>query len=223
MPARNSVLEEFVYRQLIPLRRDIFAWSEVFGVDPAVVAAVLVVERQQYHLPQALRAIRRAGHSALDLLRLAATAAGDNTGTWRGLVSWLGCSRGFCRIKFDTAAEAWRRHRSRVERPVLGEMDICHHEASPALSVAVSCMILDELARQWEPVVPDIRQRPEILATLYNVSDFANKPPHADPRVGGSVLDVVVDGIVYHAEPFGIRVVRVMQSRKLRGYLWGKQ
>jgi len=223
MPDRNDdgTLENFVYRQLNPLRPAIEYWSEVFDLDMVLVASILVVERQQYHLPEAMRAVRRMGHSVLDLMHMVGGCVGEDTTkrAWRGLMAWVNCSRGFCRIKFDTATEAWNRHRQRHSRPLLSEMDICNHETNPFLSVAVSCVILDELAHQWFFAVRCIRKQPAIMATLYNISDFNNKQPHPYPQSGGSVMETIIDGVDFEGVPFGDRVAAVMKSENMKKWM----
>ena len=220
MPGRDSSLEAFVYEQLDTHRESVFHWAEVFNLDPLLVASILIVERQQYHLPDARRAVHRAGHACLDLVQMVGKLLPSDTTrrAWEGLILWVNCSRGFCRINFDTAAEAWARHRSRVNPPILSEMDICRHDQYPDLSVAVSCRS-EELARQWEPFVPTVRYLPRIMATLYNVSNFENKRPHPFPAVGGSVMDVIVDGRHVEGEVFGNRVFLVVQSDNMKQ--WG--
>lgn len=217
--SERDTLEMFVYAQLGPLRPALRYWTGAFNLDMCMVASILIVERQQYHLPDALRAIRRAGHTFFDLCRMIRFPGHDTTKSpWTNLPDWLNCSRGFCRIKLDTAIEAWHRHRGRPD-PLITEMDLCHHDVDASLSVAVSCMILDELARQWETEVPNIRHSVSILSTLYNVSNFHNKKPHSAPSVGGSILDVVVDGVPFGGEYFGERVVRVYNSTTMQRWM----
>ena len=214
-------LEALTYHQLGALRGSLFAWAERFHIEPRLLAAILLTERQQYHLPEALRAIHRAGHGILDLIGMASKSAAqyiDTTKGWSDLCAWLNCSRGFCRIKWETAETAWRMHKARGGT-LIDERIICHHTLDADLSIAVSGLILDELARQWEPHFPTIRGDVEILATLYNVSDFTNKPPHPNPAPGGSVLRSVVDGVEYIPEPFGIRAGRIYHSKMMGDFL----
>lgn len=218
-------LEGLVYHQLGALRGPLLQWAEAFDLDARMVAAILVVERQQYHLPQALRAICRAGNTLLDLVGVWGKPAAeyvDSTRGWAGLESWLRCSRGFCRIKWETAEAAWARHKARGG-VLVDERIICHHTLDAGMSIAVSCMILDELARQWEPTVSKIRYLVPIMATLYNVSNFANKPPHSLPRVGGSMLGVVADGVYISESSFGDRVETVYYSRAMSAFMEGRK
>ena len=50
-------------------------------------------------------------------------------------------------------------------------------------------LILKQIKVQWERAGFDISDRPEILATLYNVGFYMSKPK-ADPQVGGSSIKV---------------------------------
>jgi len=52
-----------------------------------------------------------------------------------------------------------------------------------------SSIYLKQIIAQWQKVGVDISNRPEILATLYNIG-FANSKPNSNPQVGGAELDI---------------------------------
>jgi hypothetical protein len=52
-----------------------------------------------------------------------------------------------------------------------------------------SAMYNLQIINQWKKSNVDISNRPEILATLYNIG-FANSVPKADPQIGGAELDI---------------------------------
>ncbi len=56
-------------------------------------------------------------------------------------------------------------------------------------SYMYAALIIKQVKMQWERAGFPIDQRPEILATLFNVG-FAMSVPKADPKVGGSSIDV---------------------------------
>lgn len=211
-----QAIEALTYHQLRQLWPIIQNYAGRFRLDPYLVASILVVERQQYHLPTMVRAVRRLIHRGLDLVELIRQPV-HVSDRWWGVVSWVNCSRSFCRIRWETAEAAWRRHCRRMDRAaIFTELELCQHTADHRLAVGVSCMILDELARQWEPEVPRIREDVAIMATLYNISDFQNKQPHKSPQIGGSILDMVSDSHYYENTPFGERVKIVFNSNNMR-------
>jgi hypothetical protein len=52
-----------------------------------------------------------------------------------------------------------------------------------------SALCLKQLDAQWKHAGYDLTDRPEIMATLYNVG-FINSVPKHDPQVGGSTIDI---------------------------------
>jgi hypothetical protein len=52
-----------------------------------------------------------------------------------------------------------------------------------------SAIYIKQIIAQWQKSGFDISNRPEVLATLFNIG-FANSKPKADPQVGGSELDI---------------------------------
>jgi len=61
-------------------------------------------------------------------------------------------------------------------------------------SYLYTAIYLKEIMQEWSRAGFDISNRPEILATLFNIG-FANSKPNANPEVGGSEIDI--DGISY--------------------------
>jgi hypothetical protein len=70
----------------------------------------------------------------------------------------------------------------------------------------------------WVEKVPNIRDQIDILATLYNISDFRNKIPHNNPRSGGSILPVIIDSRYIDGMCFGDRVKKVCLSEKMDSF-----
>ena len=52
-----------------------------------------------------------------------------------------------------------------------------------------SALCIKQLDAQWKRAGYDLTDRPEIMATLYNVG-FKSSVPKADPQVGGSTIDI---------------------------------
>ena len=52
-----------------------------------------------------------------------------------------------------------------------------------------SALCIKQLDAQWKHAGYDLTDRPEIMATLYNVG-FINSVPKPDPQVGGSTIDI---------------------------------
>ena len=61
-------------------------------------------------------------------------------------------------------------------------------------SYLYAALYIRELEQQWKNAGYPINYRPEIIATLYNIS-FAHSHPNADPQVGGSTL--IIDNTTY--------------------------
>ncbi len=209
-------LEELAYLQLGQHAAALERAAREFGVPLQAMASILVVERIQYNLPDAMAALQRTGQTVLDLLALA--GAPIDTGLeWRGLSAWVNCSRSWCRIQWETAFRAWEL--SGRESSGITEEQLCAHTHSVAQAMRVAALILRTHAAQWRPMYPRVLDSPGVLGTLYNVSDFRNKAPHPNPRVGGSVLDTVVDGELLPGLPFGARVQLAHDSRRMREFI----
>lgn len=56
-------------------------------------------------------------------------------------------------------------------------------------SYLYTALYLREIMSQWEKSGFDISQKPEILATLFNIG-FANSVPKANPQTGGSEIEI---------------------------------
>jgi hypothetical protein len=52
-----------------------------------------------------------------------------------------------------------------------------------------AAILLKQLEKQWSDAGFDISDKPEILATLYNIG-FDNSKPKADPKVGGADIEM---------------------------------
>ena len=48
---------------------------------------------------------------------------------------------------------------------------------------------MKELETQWQKAGFPIENRPDIIATLFNIG-FGNSHPHADPQAGGAEIDI---------------------------------
>lgn len=64
-----------------------------------------------------------------------------------------------------------------------------------------AALFLKQIQKQWQEAGFDISERPEILATLYNIG-FANSVPKANPQVGGAEIEIAgqkysFGGLVY--------------------------
>ena len=120
-------------------------------------------------------------------------------------------SWGIAGIKDETAREVERRLKDRSSPSYLGEkyenlLDFktedptqerftrITNERDHYYSYLYTALFLKEIEAEWRVAGFDISDRPEILATLYNIG-FANSKPKADPQVGGAPIDL--SGTVY--------------------------
>ena len=77
------------------------------------------------------------------------------------------------------------------------------------------------LNREWEeaPEGISLRDRPEILGTLYNLG-YEHSRPHPHPLPGGSTLPVIIDGELVKNLPFGYKILRLRDhSEAMAGFL----
>lgn len=170
------------------------------GIAPALALAILFVERQQYQLHNAVCALKAAKE------RLCRVSSFN-----RVIGQFMTCSVGFAHIKASAA------HRARLIFPEIDPADIeTMHQSAPA-SIRVMCGVLRAHAADWYGAFPEITNRPDILATIYNIG--WHRRPHPAPRVGGSRLPLYIDGRLIEGESFGRRVELVMQSQAIRGVL----
>jgi hypothetical protein len=62
-------------------------------------------------------------------------------------------------------------------------------EHDRSYSYLYAALNMKELEAQWQKAAISISDRPEIVATLFNIG-FANSHPHADPLSGGAEIDI---------------------------------
>ena len=62
-------------------------------------------------------------------------------------------------------------------------------EHNPYYTYLYAALFLKEIEKQWSGTGFDISNRPEILATLYNIG-FAHSRPNASPQAGGAEIDI---------------------------------
>ena len=208
-------LEDLVYCQMRELLGPLSIWPRLHGVDTKLISSIIMIERQQYNLPQALRVFRRCFCTIQALIQKSKSKQQDGE-KWQGLKGWINNSRGFSRIKKETA------FRALILQPpdsphYISPAAVEQYSHDPDLSIRLTCLIIATHQRQWFNFAGELP--PEILATLYNISDFTNKPPHPNPRSGGSVLPAVIDGYYLENLNFGERVKKVYESRKMSDFV----
>lgn len=166
--------------------------SKETGVPPRLLVALLVPE--QMRLFYSNRPIFKEIFGPLKILGA------------QSQFSW-----GIMGLKDDTAREIERRLKDSSSPSYLGtkyehlldfetaDMDqerftriVDEHDHYYAYLYAA--LFLKEIEREWESAGFPIDNRPEILATLYNIG-FAHSKPHANPQPGGAEIDI--DGTIY--------------------------
>lgn len=115
-------------------------------------------------------------------------------------------SWGIAGIKDDTAREVERRLKDPSSPSYLGsnyEHLLDFKTANPDeerfqriidehdhyYSYLYTALYIKEIEAEWRTAGFDISNRPEIIATLYNIG-FINSKPKADPQVGGAPIDI---------------------------------
>lgn len=210
---KDTEIEGLVYTQLEGHKLALLYWSTNYGVDIKTLISILVVERQQYNLKNLRQTVKKAAGKLVDLIDR--NHPGNKTDGWVDLETWVNNSRGFCRIKHNTAIkvmllQTW-------EKWPIVRADIENYRHRPNIAIKIACQILKVHQQQWKAAAGDLE--PAILATLYNISDFNNKKPHSSPQVGGSILPTIIDGEYLEGLNFGQRVEKVYNSKKLKEFL----
>lgn len=166
--------------------------SKETGVPPRMLVSLVVPE--QMRLFHSNRAIFKEIFGPLKILGA------------QSQFSW-----GIMGIKDDTAREIERRLKDTSSPSYLGpkfehllDFKTADHdqerfarivdEHDHYYSYLYAAIYIKETAREWEKAGFPIASRPEILATLYNIG-FSNSKPNADPKSGGSAIDI--DGTIY--------------------------
>lgn len=166
--------------------------SKETGVPPRLLVSILVPE--QMRLFHSNRQIFKEIFGPLKILGA------------QSQFSW-----GIMGIKDDTAREIERRIKDTSSPSYLGpkfehllDFKTADHdrerfariidEHDHYYSYLYAALYIKEIAREWKKAGFPIDEQPEILATLYNIG-FPNSKPNADPKSGGSAIDI--DGTIY--------------------------
>lgn len=166
--------------------------SKESGIEPRLLVSILVPE--QMRLFHSNRPIFKEIFGPLKILGA------------QSQFSW-----GIMGIKDDTAREIERRLKDSRSPSYLGQkfenmLDFKtgdHDQERFArivdqhdhyFSYLYTALYIKEITREWEKAGFPIKDRPEILATLYNIG-FAHSKPKAEPLSGGSSIDI--DGTTY--------------------------
>lgn len=198
-PAGNRAVEDLVYRDIGRYATTIDRLCSEFDVDAATVVAILYTEKVQYELD-----LFRSGKQELERLVETFPVFMSDLYTWSQL------SAGYTHVKEAFARQTWERleqipaYRGRLDE---AEIDPAHYIRHPEVALEISVAGLAMLCREWieDPRGCDISSSPGILATLYNIG-YRNSHPKPDPRIGGSVMPIIVDGVVHTDLCFGARV-----------------
>ena len=209
----NQTVETLVYHDIGRYASVIFRLCSEFRVEPATVAAILYAEKVQYELD-----LLRSGKQELERLVETFPVFMSDLYTWSQL------SAGDTHVKEAFARETRRRLEQSIEysdRLDEEDVDPAYYIRHPETALAISVAGLAMLAAQWRehPRGCDISGSPGILATLYNIG-YRNSHPKPDPRLGGSVMPIIIDGQVFTGLSFGERVERLCtESRAFRDFM----
>lgn len=208
----DKSIEGFIYGELLELKPYLKLWSTLYDLDVKTVISILFIERQQYNLKDFRSALKRASCSICDYIDNHARPSGDK---WVNIPTWVNNSRGYARIKYETAKRAY--FLQRATRSPLTNEELQRYRTDPGTAIKVACIILHIHRNQWTNIAGPLS--PGVLATLYNISDFTNKTPHSNPQTGGSILPAIIDGEYIEGLNFGDRVERVYNSNELKNFL----
>ena len=197
-------VERSVWSNLYEYKDYIIAISRNYNLDPQLIFSVLYVEKSQYELDAWLRMKQNLEEtlSSKDLF-------------FSNLSRWANLSTGYCNIKPEFSIETFERARKLGIEGSLEEDDFLPstYIYDPKVAVEIMCTSFKIFIEQWRQENPDfdISQRPEIIATLYNIG-YEHSQPKADPKSGGSTYPTILNGKLIENTPFGDRVLMVMNS-----------
>jgi len=211
-PDRAKVEAE-VYRELSRYVPRIEELCGELEVDPFAVYAILYIEKMQYELDS----LRSAKKSAQEFLQ-GLPALHDS------LTVWAGLSSGYAHIKPDFAVVTFQRMENIPEHAGFltpRDIEVLYYSSRPEAALRIMVAGLYLLNREWEeaPEGISLRNRPEILGTLYNLG-YEHSLPHPHPLPGGSTLPVIIDGELVKNLPFGYKILRLREhSEAMAGFL----
>lgn len=203
----NNQIEDYIYIEIKKQFDNIKKYSNSFNVDLKLIVSLIFVERIQYKLDKVRDIAKKVIFKFEDIIK---TFYNNDD-----IIAFFNSSKGFCHIKFGTARYLVRKYR---DSNILTDLELGTYHENIEISIKFSCAIINEHILMWINKVPDIRSKIDILATLYNVSDFENKIPHNNPQSGGSILPIIIDGLYIENMCFGDRVKAVYYSKKMNEF-----
>lgn len=207
---QTDKIEEYCYNEIFEHYSDIIKYCNEFSLDYKLVISIIYTERCQYGCSFLRRALKGLAIELVSLLSPAELAKKiDVTKDELTLSNWVNHSRGFSHIKMTTLSTAYHRVKQYY---LLDNYKVCNYTETPSNGIYATCIILRALIDQWEEYC--IESNIPVLATLFNISNFTNKLPHPNPRVGGSVMPTIIDSELITDE-FGTRVTAVYHSKTL--------
>jgi len=206
----DKSLEDFIYHQISKHKDCILNECDVFQVDVKLLTSILYVERIQYNLPTIRSKIHRLKLLTLDLVDRVTNPKYILPEQAVTLTDWINTSRGFSHIKFKTARYLYL-------KKVITSSELSKYKFNPEFAIRIACAILREHKKQWNEFI-NVLNEIKILSTLYNISNFKNRNPHPNPRVGGSKLPCIVDGKYIEDICFGERCEMVYKSKSMYNF-----
>lgn len=212
------------YEAIIKYKKDIDEYAKELGVDTNTILSIIYVEYTQYELNLA-RKYKSIGQqtvsNVLYSVNLKEAAEFFNKG--------LQLSSGFTHIKPKTAEDTKHKLDNIPGfKDYITYDDITNYQLQNDIgnkaSIKITAGMLKVLQEQWKnsPEGVDISQRPEILATLYNIG-YERSVPKKNPQAGGTYLPTVVDGKYIENTNFGVRVSKVYNSRTMDSFFPKKE
>ncbi len=210
---KNEILEDAVFKNINNYGSEILKYSDEFGLDPALIVAVLYIEKMQYELDIFRKTKKILENTLNDYIVFS-----DN------LFSWAQLSIGFTHIKPFFARETKRRLDKKPEYiGYLSEEDVSpsFYSNSPEAAIKITAASFNIFIDQWknDPGGVDISNNPGVLATLYNIG-YEKSIPNKNPVAGGSYLPVIIDSKLIENLSFGNKVeILIFESIKMQSFL----
>lgn len=174
---------------------------QFYSIDPGLAWGVLYTEKVQYELDEWLK-LRRGLESALD----------SDHPFLVNLRRWANLSVGFTHLKPSFVAQTYTLAQElSVPLPFESyEFEPEYYSNDPATAIRIMILSFRVFIDQWKHH-RDLSNRPDIVATLYNLG-YEKSFPHPHPQSGGSVYPTIVNGRLYEGLDFGTRVKMVIDA-----------
>lgn len=194
-------IEELIWQHIEKWDENIIHYCEILEVDSRMIKAILFTEKIQYELDGWLQLKKAFEDQFYELWLFVEKPA-----------IWADLSMGYSNIKPSFAKETHVRSKAYALPLQLteNEIDPFTYLKDPEKAIKIMVIACKVLEVEWERHQIDLSDRPEIIATLFNIG-YKRSQPNSTPKSGGSTYPVAINGTIFQNICFGDRVKMVME------------